>query len=98
MLKASIHAGHGNVRNSSSLIPWNQLTESEEMNIGRAVVIKHENKQIGIARPLLCETDVDFDNRSKLSNASIAAEEAEVYPQNRMLQDSTGRLRKSASF
>lgn len=76
-------------------MPWNQFTEHGQVNIDRSSAIKHENKQVGMPRSFLGETDPDFDSRSKLSNASIAAEEAEVYPQNRMLQDSTGRLRKS---
>ncbi|KAI1193070.1 fungal-specific transcription factor domain-containing protein [Nemania serpens] len=92
MLNASIQVRQGATRGSSSLMPWNQLTEHGQMNIDRSSVMKHENKQVGMARSLLVETDPDFDSRSKLSNASIAAEEAEVYPQNRMLQDSTGRL------
>lgn len=98
MLKVSIQAGQDNAKINSSLMPWNQLSESGEANFSRTVSVKHGNKQAGTARPLLSETDGDFDNRSKLSNASMAAEEAEVYPQNRMLQDSTGRLRKLASF
>lgn len=92
MLKVSIQAGQDNAKINSSLMPWNQLSESGEANFSRTVSVKHGNKQAGTARPLLSETDGDFDNRSKLSNASMAAEEAEVYPQNRMLQDSTGRL------
>ncbi|KAI1127512.1 fungal-specific transcription factor domain-containing protein [Nemania abortiva] len=91
MLKPSIQAGQCNTRNSS-LMPWNHLAEPGEINIGRTTVAKQEHKQIGMAHPLLSEIDGDFDNRSKLSNTSMAAEEAEVYPQNRMLQDSTGRL------
>ncbi|KAJ8132351.1 hypothetical protein O1611_g1267 [Lasiodiplodia mahajangana] len=91
MLKPSIQGGQFNTRNSS-LMPWNHLSDSREINIGRAVMTKSEHQQNGMARPLLGENDGDLENRSKLSNASITAEEAEVYPQNRMLQDSTGRL------
>ncbi|KAK8056563.1 hypothetical protein PG993_001790 [Apiospora rasikravindrae] len=36
--------------------------------------------------------EIDSDSRSRVSNASGAADEAEVYPSRRMLQDSTGRL------
>ncbi|KAI0099672.1 fungal-specific transcription factor domain-containing protein [Nemania sp. FL0031] len=92
MLKPSIQAGQCNTRSAASLMPWNHLTDSREINIGRTAVMKHDHGQNGMPRPLLGQNDGDFENRSKLSNASIAAEEAEVYPQNRMLQDSTGRL------
>ncbi|KAK8026896.1 fungal specific transcription factor domain-containing protein [Apiospora marii] len=36
--------------------------------------------------------EIDSDSRSRMSNASGVADEAEVYPSRRMLQDSTGRL------
>lgn len=46
-------------------------------------------------RYLLNADETDSDSRSKMSNASGMADEAEVYEsQWRMLQDSTGRLRK----
>ncbi|RYC58363.1 hypothetical protein CHU98_g7846 [Xylaria longipes] len=89
IMKPPNETRQGTTRNNSSIMPWNQLTESGGIE---AVLVKPEHKHIGISRPLLGETDVDFDSRSKLSNASVAADEAEVYPQNRMLQDSTGRL------
>ncbi|KAI0184690.1 fungal-specific transcription factor domain-containing protein [Xylaria flabelliformis] len=79
----------GAARNGPPIMPWNQCAGSGGIE---AVLIKTEHKQIGMGRPLLGEADIDFDSRSKLSNASVAADEAEVYPQNRMLQDSTGRL------
>ncbi|KAI1175995.1 fungal-specific transcription factor domain-containing protein [Nemania sp. FL0916] len=91
LLRPSIQIGPDNSRNNA-LMPWNHLTEPGDMNVGRTIVIKHEHKQAEAVRPLLGDTEGDCDSRSKLSNASIAAEEAEVYPQNRMLQDSTGRL------
>ncbi|TRX92632.1 hypothetical protein FHL15_006559 [Xylaria flabelliformis] len=81
--------GQGATRNGPPIMPWNQCAGSGGIE---AVLIKTEHKQIGMGRPLLGEADIDFDSRSKLSNASVAADEAEVYPQNRMLQDSTGRL------
>ncbi|KAI1115926.1 fungal-specific transcription factor domain-containing protein [Nemania sp. NC0429] len=92
-LNSSIQVAQGATRGNSLLMPWNQLAEHGQMSIEKSsVMMKHENKQVAMARSLLGETDPDFESRSKLSNASIAAEEAEVYPQNRMLQDSTGRL------
>lgn len=97
-MKPPIEARQVVTRNNSSTMPWNQLTESGGVDMDKAVLAKPEHKHIGISRPFLGETDVDFDSRSKLSNASVAADEAEVYPQNRMLQDSTGRLRKSTSL
>ncbi|KAH8159573.1 hypothetical protein CIB48_g8678 [Xylaria polymorpha] len=92
IMKPPIEARQVVTRNNSSTMPWNQLTESGGVDMDKAVLAKPEHKHIGISRPFLGETDVDFDSRSKLSNASVAADEAEVYPQNRMLQDSTGRL------
>jgi hypothetical protein len=75
---------------------WNQPTESREIDLDRTIVVEStQHKHIGMNRQLLGGTDGDFDSRSRLSNASVAAEEAEVYPSKRMLQDSTGRLRKS---
>lgn len=95
MLKPSIEVGQSTARSSSTLMmSWNQLADPRDMDLDRALAIKHETKSIGAGHQLLGETDRDFDGRSKLSNASAAADEAEVYPQNRMLQDSTGRLRK----
>ncbi|KAJ2997034.1 hypothetical protein NUW58_g780 [Xylaria curta] len=92
MLKPSIEAGQSPIRVNSSLMPWSHIAESGRMDLDRSLVIKNDHKHLGISRPLLGEADADFDSRSKLSNASVAADEAEVYPQNRMLQDSTGRL------
>ncbi|KAI1426072.1 fungal-specific transcription factor domain-containing protein [Xylaria sp. FL1777] len=94
MLKSPIEAGQGSTaRRNSSLMTWNQLAESGAMSLGETIVMKPEHKYIGTGRPLLSTADGDFDGRSKVSNASVAADEAEVYhPQNRMLQDSTGRL------
>ncbi|GAW19142.1 hypothetical protein ANO14919_086260 [Xylariales sp. No.14919] len=92
MLKSSIEARRGSTRRDSTLMPWNQIAESGRMNLDGTAAIKSEHKHIGAGRSLLGGTDGDFDSRSKLSNASVTADEAEVYPQNRMLQDSTGRL------
>ncbi|RWA14239.1 hypothetical protein EKO27_g880 [Xylaria grammica] len=92
MLKSSIEARRGSTRRDSTLMPWNPIAESGGMNLDGTAAIKSERKHIGAGRSLLGGTDGDFDSRSKLSNASVTADEAEVYPQNRMLQDSTGRL------
>lgn len=74
---------------------WNQPPESGGVGLAETVVIKSEHKHIGTICPPLIGPDGDFDRRSKFSNTSGAADEAEVYhPQNRMLQDSTGRLCK----
>ncbi|KAI0202742.1 fungal-specific transcription factor domain-containing protein [Astrocystis sublimbata] len=79
----------GITQDCSSMIAWNQLDDSGGVD---NVLFKADHKHLGIERALLGENDHDFDSRSKLSNASVVADEAEVYPQNRMLQDSTGRL------
>ncbi|KAI1433592.1 fungal-specific transcription factor domain-containing protein [Xylaria sp. CBS 124048] len=93
MLKSSIEIEQSTARRNSALMPWAQPTEAGELDLDRPVVIKTpQHRQIGMSRPFLTGTDGDFDSRSKFSNASAAADEAEVYPQNRMLQDSTGRL------
>ncbi|KAI3336882.1 hypothetical protein HD806DRAFT_21519 [Xylariaceae sp. AK1471] len=93
MLKSSMEVGQNTTRRNSSLMLWNQPTGSGEMELDRTAVIEStQHKQIGASRQLLGGTDGDFDNRSRLSNASVAADEAEVYPSKRMLQDSTGRL------
>ncbi|KAI0535531.1 fungal-specific transcription factor domain-containing protein [Xylaria digitata] len=92
MLKSPIETRRGITGRDSTLMPWNQVAEPRGLDIAGTMVIKSEHKHIGPSRPLLGGTDRDFDNRSKLSNASVVADEAEVYPQNRMLQDSTGRL------
>jgi hypothetical protein len=94
MLKPSIEAGQSTTRGDSSSMLWNQPTGPGEMDLDRAVVMESKNKQVGASRQFLDGTDGDFDSRSRLSNASVAADEAEVYPSKRMLQDSTGRLRK----
>ncbi|KAI0816555.1 fungal-specific transcription factor domain-containing protein [Xylaria sp. FL0064] len=93
MVKSPIESVHGTARRSSSFMQWNQHAESGGMGLGETIVINPERKHTGTGCPILGGVDGDFDSRSKLSNASVAAEEAEVYhPQNRMLQDSTGRL------
>ncbi|KAI0486659.1 fungal-specific transcription factor domain-containing protein [Xylaria cf. heliscus] len=80
------------VTRNNLTMPWNQHTGPGGIDLNKIVPAKPEHKHIGTGRPFPGEADVDFDSRSKLSNASVAADEAEVYPQNRMLQDSTGRL------
>ncbi|KAI1823564.1 hypothetical protein F4861DRAFT_509862 [Xylaria intraflava] len=90
MLKSSIEVEQGTTQGNSSLMPWSQPTESGDLEVVGLKPPQH--RQIGMSRPFLTGTDGDFDSRSKFSNASAAADEAEVYPQNRMLQDSTGRL------
>ncbi|KAI2642523.1 hypothetical protein GGS21DRAFT_486344 [Xylaria nigripes] len=93
MLKSPLEVEQNSTRRNSSLMPWGQHTESGELVLDGTVEIKPpQHRQIGMSRPFLTGTDGDFDSRSKFSNASVAADEAEVYPQNRMLQDSTGRL------
>ncbi|KAI8626934.1 hypothetical protein F5Y19DRAFT_195204 [Xylariaceae sp. FL1651] len=94
VLNCSMNIGQSIARRNSSLSSlWNQPAESEEMALDRAVVVESpQQKQIGISRQLLGGSDRDYDSRSRISNASAAADEAEVYPSKRMLQDSTGRL------
>ncbi|KAF2972863.1 hypothetical protein GQX73_g816 [Xylaria multiplex] len=92
MLKSPIEARRGTTGRDSTLVPWSQIAEHRGLGIAGTMVIKSEHKHIGPSHPLLGGTDRDFDNHSKPSNASVVADEAEVYPQNRMLQDSTGRL------
>ncbi|KAI0526254.1 fungal-specific transcription factor domain-containing protein [Xylaria bambusicola] len=93
MLQSPVEASQGITRRNSSLMSWSQATESGGTSLSETTILKPEHKLVGIGCQALGGVDGDFDRRSKLSNASGAADEAEVYhPQNRMLQDSTGRL------
>ncbi|KAJ3576961.1 hypothetical protein NPX13_g3545 [Xylaria arbuscula] len=93
ILQSPVDTAQDISRRNSSLMAWNPPPESGGVGLGETVIIKSEHKHIGAICPPLPGADGDFDRRSKLSNASGAADEAEVYhPQNRMLQDSTGRL------
>jgi len=86
-------------RRNSSLALWAAPTESAEMDLDRVLAVESlQSKHIGASRHLLGGTDSDFDSHSRLGNTSVAADESEGYPFKRMLQDSTGRLRKSAPF
>ncbi|KAI1304395.1 fungal-specific transcription factor domain-containing protein [Xylaria venustula] len=93
MLKSPVDSVQGTRRRNSSLNPWDQLPESVGMGLTETVAIKPDHTQAGTGRPPLSETDGDFNGRSKFGTTNVAADESEVYhPQNRMLQDSTGRL------
>ncbi|CAJ2509835.1 Uu.00g057350.m01.CDS01 [Anthostomella pinea] len=93
MLKSSIDSGQSTTRRDSSLTLWNQPSDAPEMDITKSVVPETpQHKPLGTARQLLGANDRDFDSRSRVSNASGAADEAEIYDSQRMLQDSTGRL------
>ena len=53
-----------------------------------------QKKLVGTNRNFLGSNDRDFDSRSRVSNASVTADEAEIVSLPRMLMDTTGRLRK----
>ncbi|ORY69826.1 fungal-specific transcription factor domain-containing protein [Pseudomassariella vexata] len=86
---AQLH--HGPARNPP-LPPW------DSVEVSPASLVKPELTP-SIPRPRAVSTrhfvdakERDSDSRSRMSNTSGAADEAEVYPSQRMLQDSTGRL------
>ena len=60
------------------------LVETEPAEIG-------QKKSMGATRQLLGTSDRDFDSRSRMSNASGAADEAELMSLPRMLMDTTTR-------
>ncbi|KAI0166416.1 hypothetical protein GGR57DRAFT_25411 [Xylariaceae sp. FL1272] len=80
-------------RRGSTLTSWNQVSGPGDMALERAAVAEPiQQKQVEMAGQLLGTTERDFDSRSRLSNASAAVDEADAFPPERMLQDSTGRL------
>ncbi|KAI1492157.1 hypothetical protein F5X96DRAFT_412866 [Biscogniauxia mediterranea] len=86
MLKSSVDAGQSITRRNPSLPLWNRPAEVPEMK----PLVPDLSRQ---KPPQLLGGDREFDSGSRISNASGAADEAEVVPSQRMLQDSTGRLR-----
>ncbi|KAI1640942.1 fungal-specific transcription factor domain-containing protein [Biscogniauxia mediterranea] len=85
MLKSSVDAGQSITRRNPSLPLWNRPAEGPEMK----PLVPDLSRQ---KPPQLLGSDREFDSGSRISNASGAADEAEVVPSQRMLQDSTGRL------
>ncbi|KAI1319391.1 hypothetical protein F5Y16DRAFT_414268 [Xylariaceae sp. FL0255] len=89
-LKASLDASQNTSRRNSI---WAQASHGSEMALDRALMSEAIHQTQTTSRPFLETADRgDYDGRSKISNASVAADEAEVYPSQRLLQDSTGRL------
>ncbi|KAI1335514.1 fungal-specific transcription factor domain-containing protein [Xylariaceae sp. FL0016] len=93
MLNSSIDGGPSTTRRNSSLNSWNQNPDGPDTKPAKpSGPGSTQRKQVGTGNQLLGTSERDFDSRSRLSNTSGAADEAEVYPSKRMLQDSTGRL------
>ncbi|KAH9900607.1 hypothetical protein F4778DRAFT_151498 [Xylariomycetidae sp. FL2044] len=92
MVKSSTESCHSTTGHTPSLSMWNQLTDNPEMQLNKAETSGPKlPAQIGVNN-LISMGDSDFDSRSKISNTSGAADEAEVLPSKRMLEDQTGRL------
>ncbi|KAI0023273.1 fungal-specific transcription factor domain-containing protein [Xylariomycetidae sp. FL0641] len=93
ILKSPMDSGQSTTRRTPSLTLWNHPPDGPDMNLIKAVPAEpRQQKALVNGRQIVTTSDRDFDSRSRVSNASGAADEAEVYPSKRMLQDSTGRL------
>ncbi|KAI1212945.1 uncharacterized protein F4807DRAFT_305454 [Annulohypoxylon truncatum] len=78
-----------------SLVSWNQPTDRSAMSLAETEPPESSQKKlVGTGRYFLGGNDRDFDSRSRVSNASGVADEAEIVSLPRMLMDTTGRLRK----
>ncbi|KAI0887367.1 uncharacterized protein GGS22DRAFT_108276 [Annulohypoxylon maeteangense] len=95
-LKSTLEPNQALATHAPSLVPWNQPTDRSAMNLAEAEPPESSQKKLaGTGRHFLGGNDRDFDSRSRISNASGAADEAEIVTLPRMLMDTTGRLRKS---
>ena len=91
-LKSTLESSQTIATHAPSLASWNQptnrvamgLVETEPAEIG-------QKKSMGATRQLLGTSDRDFDSRSRMSNTSGAADEAELMSLPRMLMDTTTR-------
>ncbi|KAI5867986.1 fungal-specific transcription factor domain-containing protein [Durotheca rogersii] len=75
-----------------SLAPW-RPADRPAMGLAEAESLESDQKKpMGMSRTFLSSIDRDFDSRSRISNASGTADEAELVSLPRMLMDMTGRL------
>ncbi|KAI1393433.1 fungal-specific transcription factor domain-containing protein [Hypoxylon trugodes] len=76
-----------------SLASWDQPTDRSAIClIETGSPESSQKKLVGITRNFHGSNDRDFDSRSRVSNASGAADEAEIMSLPRMLMDTTGKL------
>lgn len=93
-LKSTLESGQTIATHAPSLASWNQSTNRVAMSLGETEPAEPGQKKLmGATRHLLSTSDRDFDSRSRMSNTSGAADEAELVALPRMLMDKTGRLR-----
>ncbi|KAI1452249.1 fungal-specific transcription factor domain-containing protein [Annulohypoxylon moriforme] len=92
-LKSTLEPNQTLATHAPSLVPWNQPTDRSAMSLAETEPPDSSQKKlVGTGRLFLSGNDRDFDSRSRISNASGAADEAEIVSLPRMLMDTTGRL------
>ncbi|KAI1106286.1 fungal-specific transcription factor domain-containing protein [Jackrogersella minutella] len=92
-LKSTLESGQALTTHTPSLAPWSQPADRSAMVLPETESPESSQKKfVGAARHLLGSNERDFDSRSRISNQSGAADEAELVSLPRMLMDTTGRL------
>ncbi|KAI2469251.1 hypothetical protein F4781DRAFT_234683 [Annulohypoxylon bovei var. microspora] len=93
-LKSILEPSQSLATHNQSLISWNQSTDRSVMSLAETEPPESSQKKLaGASRHYLGSNDRDFDSRSRVSNASGAADEADIVSLPRMLMDTTGSLR-----
>ncbi|KAL7626305.1 hypothetical protein AAE478_003076 [Parahypoxylon ruwenzoriense] len=93
MLKSTLEPGQAATTHTPSLTSWNRPADRPVMGLTETEPLEsNQKKPMGTSRHFFGSLDRDFDSRSRISNTSGNADEAELVSLPRMLMDMTGRL------